>query len=286
MSPPRLKLRLRRLATLLLVVLIAGCLGNDFSSAPLGVEKWDSGWLLAIEPEEQFSVGLLGSSAHPGEHWSVAEFDDAVLRMTGEEHEEPRPPSGDPEATEGDEHDPGSLVTRSGFVFEGVALGETPLRFELVVDGRLIDIAEYAVEVVEDACEADTAAVANRCGGDGFSYQPQMLHERNFGDETSLEKGASIELVLHGNELHPDATWAITGYDERVVTVTEPFALGEERNPGDYSEVSVEAPHSFIPVWGCTITGLAQGRTTLNLELTIDGQLLDEYETTFVVIAE
>lgn len=271
-----------RLVTALLVLLVASCLGSDFSSARLGVEKWDTGWLLAIEPEEEFSVDLLGSSAYPGEQWSVAEFDDAVLRLNGEEYEEPRPPSGDPEATEGGEHDPGSLVTRSGFVFEGVALGKTPLRFELVVDGQLIDIAQFAVEVVEDACDADSAAVANRCGGDGFSYQPQMLHERNYGEETALEEGASTELVLHGNEAHPDAAWAITGYDERVVTVTGPIVL-DLRNPGDFREVDIETPHSFLPAWGFTITGLAEGKTTLSLELAIDGQLLDEYETTLVV---
>ena len=196
MGPPQLQLPLLRLVTALLVVFFAGCLGNDFRSAPFGVEKWDSGWLLAIEPEEEFSVDLLGSSAYPGDQWSVAEFDDAVLRLTGEEHEEPRPPSGDPEATEGGEHDPGSLVTHSRFVFEGVAVGETPLRFELVAGGQLIDVAEYAVVVVEDACDAGTAAVANRCGGDGFSYQPQMLHERNFGEETALEEGAFIGLEL------------------------------------------------------------------------------------------
>jgi hypothetical protein len=285
MGPPRLKLPRLRLVTALLGVLVAGCLGSDFSSAPLDVEKWDSGWLVAIEPKEEFSVDLLGSSAYPGDQWSVAEFDGAVLRLTGEEYEEPRPPSGDPEATEGGEHDPGSLVTHSRFVFEGVALGETPLRFELVVDGQLIDVAGYEVLVVEDACDADTAAVANRCGGDGFSYQPQTLHERNYGEETALEEGASIELVLHGNEVRPNAAWAITGYSDRVVTVTGPMAL-ELRSPGDFSQVDIETSHSFIPAWGFTITGLAEGKTTVSLELANDGQLLDEYEVTLVVSSE
>lgn len=285
-GPFRSKWPFRGLLLGVLVALAAGCLGSDFSSAPLAVERWDSGWLLAIEPEEEFSVDLLGSYAYPGEQWSVVEFDDAVLRLTGEEYEEPRPPSGDPEAAEGGESDPGSLVTRSGFAFEGLALGQTPLRFELVVDGRLIDAAEFEVEVVEDACDADTAAVANRCGGDGFSYQPQMLHERNYGEETGLEDGASIELVLYGNEPYPDAAWAITGYDERVVTVTGPVELGPARSPGDFSEVDIDTSHSFLPAWGFTITGLAEGEATLNLELANDGQLLDEYETTLVVSSE
>lgn len=283
MGPPRSKLLLLRLVLAVLVVVTAGCLGSDFSSAPLAVEKWDSGWLLAIEPEEEFSIDLLGSSAYPGEQWRIADFDDAVLRLTGEEHEEPRPSSGDPEAMEGGEFDPGSLVTRSGFAFEGVALGETPLRFELVVDDRLLDVAEFGVEVVEDACDADTAAVANRCGGNGFSYQPQMLHEHNHGEETTLEEGASIEVVLHGNELHPDAVWAITGYDERVVTVAGPVAMGAARSPGDFSEVDIDTSHSFVPAWGFTISGLAEGVTTVSLELATDGLLLDEYETTLVV---
>ncbi len=286
MGPSRSELLLLRLVIAVLVVLVAGCLGSDFSSARFGVEKWDSGWLLAIEPEEEFSVDLLGSSAYPGEQWGVAEFDDSVLRLIGEEHEEPRPPSGDPEAMEGGEFDPGSLVTRSGFVFEGVALGETPLRFELVVDGRLVDIADFAVEVVEDACDAGTAAVANRCGGGGFSHQPQMLREWNHGEVVTLEHGASIELVLHGNQLHPDAAWAITGDDKTVVTVAGPVALGPARSPGDFSEVDIDTSHSFIPAWRFTITGLAAGEAALSLELASDGQLLDEYEITFVVSSE
>lgn len=285
MGLPRSQLLLLRLVTALLVVLIAGCLGNDFRSAPLSVEKWDSGWLLAIEPDEEFSVDLLGSFAYPGQQWSVAEFDDRVLRLVGEEYEEPRPPSDDPEAAEEGELDPGSLLTHSRFVFEGIALGETPLRFELVAVGQLIGVAEYAVAVVEDACAADTAAVANRCGGDGFSYQPQMLHESNFGDETVLEEGASIELVLHSNAAHPEAAWAITGYDDRVVTVTGPIAL-DPRRAGDFSEVAIGAPHSFISASVFTITGLAEGQTTLILELANDGQLLDKYETTLIVSSE
>lgn len=285
MGPPRRQFSSFRLITALLAILVAGCLGNDFRSAPLDVEKVDSGWLLAIEPGEEFSVGLLGSFAYPSQQWSVADFDDAVLRLSGAEHEEPREPSEDAEAVEEGESDPGSLLTLSRFVFEGVALGETQLRFELIANGQLIDVAEYAVQVVDDACDADTSAVANRCGGEGFGYHPQVLNELSYGEDTVLEEGASIGLVLHANQAHPDASWAITGYDAGVVAVAGPIAL-TPRPPSDFSEVDVGIRHSFIPASEFTITGLAQGTTTLTLELASDGQLLDEYETTLVVESE
>ena len=285
MGLPGRELSLLRLIAILLAVVVAGCLGNDFRSAPLGVERWDSGWLLAIEPGEEFSVGLLGSFAYPGRQWSVAEFDAAVVRLLGEEHEEPRPPSDDTEAAEAGGLDPGSLLTHSSFFFEGVALGDTPLRFELIVDGQVIDSVTYAVHVVRDACDADTAAVANRCGGDGFGYHPQMLNELNYGEETVLETGASVELVLYGSETRPDAAWAITGYDETIVAATGPIALAP-RPPDDYSEVDSETPHSFIPASGFTITGLQEGGTTLTLELAHDGQLLNEYQITLIVNSE
>lgn len=172
MGPFCLKSPLRRFSGEFLVVLPVGCLGNGFETAPLGVEKWDTGWRVAIEPEETFSVDLLGSAAYPGDQWRVAEFDDTVLGLDGEEYGEPHQPSGDPEATEDGEYDPGSLVARSRFAFHGVAIGQTPRRFELAADGQLIDVATYTVDVVEDACAAGTAAVANRCGGSGFTFHP------------------------------------------------------------------------------------------------------------------
>lgn len=286
MNPFRPRLPLARVAVALLLVASAGCLGNDFREAQLGIEKWDHGWLVAIEPEEEFSVDLLGSSAYPGYQWEVAEYDSTVLELVGEEYEEPRPPAGDPNATEAGDYDPGSLVTRSAFRFAGIDLGQTPLRFELLADGELIDIAEYSVAVVDDACEAETAAVANRCGGPGFAYHPQVLFEYNFGEETAIEVGATVELVLTANALHQDLPWTVVDYDESVIGVEGPSELSPARSAGDFGEVDEESSHSFLPTWQYTITGVAPGRSALTLEIAVNGEPVDVFEMDVVVVGE
>lgn len=260
-----------------LAALVAGCLGNDFRSLPLGVERWDHGWHLAIEPDEEFGVDLIGSNAFPARPWRAAEFDTGVLRLSHEEREGPRSASGDPDESDAGDADRGPATGVSLFRFVDVAVGRTPLRFELVADGQVVNIAEYTVEVVEDACAAGTSAVANRCGGDGFTYHPQMLHERDVGADVRLEAGTTTRLVLTANALHQDVPWTVVAYDDSVISVQGPVDLGPARELGDFSEVASDTSHSFLPAWEFTITGLARGKTTLALELTSAGQPLDAY---------
>ncbi|WP_278236852.1 hypothetical protein [Isoptericola sp. AK164] len=256
------------------LVLTGGCLGADYRDLPVDLSAWDDGWLAAVEPEEELWVGLDGNNVRPGQAWELVEVDEAVLRLTTSEHEVPPPGSDDP----GDPH-----LSTTVFGFVGVEVGRTPLRFELVVDGERVDVAEYTVDVVDDACAAGTAAVANRCGGELFSYQPQYLQALNHGEQVDLGVGEESELVLHANALHPDVAWEIADHDSTVIAVVGPVALGPARSPGDFSEVDPEVRHSFLPAWRFTITGVAPGESPLVLEMVVDGQPIDVYELTLAV---
>jgi hypothetical protein len=100
MSPHRHRFPLP--SFVLALLLAAGCLGQDFLDFPLDVDELDHGWRVSIEPGEQLDVGLMGNAVYPETPWQIAGFDSAVIELQHEEHETPRPPSGDPEATEGD----------------------------------------------------------------------------------------------------------------------------------------------------------------------------------------
>ncbi|NNU27985.1 hypothetical protein [Isoptericola sediminis] len=255
-------------------LLVAGCLGSDYRDLPLDLSAWDSGWLAAVEPEEELWVGLDGNNLHPDQAWELVEVDDAVLRLTTSEHEVPPPGSGDP----GDPH-----ISTTVFGFVGGDLGRTRLRFELVVDGERVDVAEYTVDVVDDACAAETAAVANRCGGELFSYQPQYLQALNHGEQVNLDVGEEVELVLPANAGFPDTAWQVADHDDAVIAVDGPVDLGPARSPGDFSEVDPEVRHSFLPAWRFNITGTAPGESPMVLELTVDGERIDVYELVVLV---
>lgn len=285
MYPNRHRFPFPVLSIVLATALAAGCLGNDFRDATLSINEFDHGWLVAIEPEEQFDVGLTGNAVYPDAPWRIVEYDPAVIALDGEDHMTPRPPSGDPEGSEAEDYDPGSLVSSSFFGFTGLSLGETLLRFEIVVDGEAIDVAEYRVSVVEDACDAGTPAVANRCGGDGFAYHSQVEFELAHGQELAVEPGTDTHLRLTANALHPDSPWQLVDSDPDVVAV-EVKPLGAARTRGDFSEVEAETPHSFLPAWDITIRGVALGEAPLVLEITVDGKPVDRYERTVLVVED
>jgi hypothetical protein len=285
-----MSLRNRRFLRLLLTFGLAaavgvGCLGNDFSNAPLSINERDHGWVAAVEPGEVLEVDLTGNAVYPEEPWRLADFDPAVIALDSEHHETPRPPSGDPDGMDPEDYDPGSLISFSFFGFVGVSSGETPLRFEIVADGELIDIAEYTIAVVEDACEADTAAVANRCGGDGFQYHPQTEWEADHGRDLVLEPGGEIEVTLTANALYPDASWQVVESDPAVAAI-ESQALGAAREPGDFSDVDPDHSHSFLPAWIFTVRGVALGESPLVMEITVDGKRVDVYERTVLVVED
>lgn len=283
MSPVRHRLPLARLF-LAFLVFLTGCLGSDFEDLSLEVQKWDHDWVIAVEPGEAFSVDLFGNNAYPDHRWRVADYDRALLRLDGEEYQTPRPPMLDVEAAEPGVYDEGILDSRSLFFFAGLGVGETPLRFEFVADGVTIDVAEYTVEVIEDACSARTVAVANRCGGDGFASHPQVLHERNFGEQVEIDAGSGVHLVLTANALHPDQPWQVTAYDDSVISVDGPVALPPARTAGDFvTELDADVSHSFLPAWQFTVTGVAPGESELRVEIVGGGTLLDVFEMAVLV---
>ena len=106
-----------------MLLLGAGCLGQDHLDIPMTLNERAHGWQAIIEPEEQLDVSLTGNALYPEVPWQVTEFDSAVLELQGQGHV---PPAGDPADRDNlDTGDP--LVSFTGFSFVGVTLGESPL---------------------------------------------------------------------------------------------------------------------------------------------------------------
>ena len=254
-------------------ILATGCLGQDFSDSPLSLSELDHGWLATVEPGEEFDIGLKGNAAYPDLGWEVIGFDPAVIELRGHE----QVPLGEPEGV-------GFPVPAvSVFFFEGVALGETPVVLEFVVDGERIDVAEYSVAVVDDACDAELGAVANRCG-EAFNYQPQDLTELDLGQSVVLEPGAALDLTLTANALHPEIPWEVATIDAAVIRVDGPTYVPADRQPREWGPWESDSRHSFLPAWTFTIVGIGLGESELVLELPVEGTPLDLYGLTVTVV--
>ena len=81
--------RFRRLGVgviLLFATLITACLGQDFLDAPLELDNFDHGWVAKVEPEEEFSVGLVANPMYSDVPWRLVDFDDAVVSSLDSEH--------------------------------------------------------------------------------------------------------------------------------------------------------------------------------------------------------
>lgn len=262
--------RPRRLiaVALLSAVLFAAtsCLGQDFVDTPLSLNELDHGWLATIEPGEEFDIGLRGNAAFPAVGWEVVEYDASVIQLSGRE----LAPLAEPAVADV------PIPPVSVFFFEGVGPGETPLVFEFVVDGERIDIARYTVAVVDDACDADLGATANRCGR-AFTYHPQHLTELDLGQSVALEPGTAIELTLTANALHPELPWEVRGFDADVIAIDGPRYVPPDRQPGEWGPWEPDSRHSFLPASTFTITGSSVGMSELVLELPVDGSPIDRY---------
>lgn len=254
---------------------VAGCLGQDFAESPLSLSELDHGWLATIEPGEEFDIGLKGNAAFPDVGWEVVEFDTSVIKLR--DHGEA--PLGEPEGVGF------SVPSVSVFFFEGIALGETPVVFEFAVDGERIDVAEYSVAVVDDACDAGLGAVANRCG-QAFSYQPQDLTEFDLGQSVVLEPGTSLDLTLTANALHPEIPWEVARIDNDVVGIDGPTFVRADRQSGEWGPWESDSRHSFLPAWTFTIVGIGLGESELMLELAGEGKPLDLYVLNVAVVED
>ena len=187
---------IRRSTTLLaivgVVVVVSGCLGNDYASSPVGVGDMDPGAWVVVEPGDEFVVGLLGHPAHPDAAWVITVMDTTVVHHVATRHEPRGTAAPDaaalalmPDPVEelwSTLPDPGRLPDYqaegepdiwywplTSFEFTGADYGESDLALELRVDDTLIHSFRLDVSVVEDACEyfvsqESLTKVPHRCG--------------------------------------------------------------------------------------------------------------------------
>jgi hypothetical protein len=255
-----------------ILLILTGC-GNDFEDAPVSLERADHGWLVSIEPDEVFDVGLVGNALFPDQRWRLVEVDDTVVALENQEHEKLRQ---DIEDLTGDER-----ATITMFFFRGLEIGDTPLRFELENDeGDVIAITEFTMAVVEDSCAADDGLVANRCGGSAVD-QPQGLTELDHGWLVALEPGDTIDVTLMGNPQFPDGAWGIAHLDAAVVDVADPALRVADRVPGDWSRAGVA---SFLSRSTFPVTAIDVGRSRVEFHFEADGETIDIYSVTFDVV--
>ena len=254
------------------ILLGAVSCGNDFEDAPLSLGRGHHGWLASIEPDEVFDVGLVGNAIDPDGQWRLVEVDGEVVDLEGQEHERL---GQDVEDLTGDER-----ATVTIFFFRGVAIGETPLVFELEDDGGdLLARTAFTIAVVDDACRVDDGLVANRCG-DSTGEQPQGLTELDHGWLVALEPGDTIDVVLTGQPLYPDGAWQIVDHDAAVVSVAESAYRPADRAPGDWNR---DSDASFLSRWTFSVTAVEPGRSRVEFQFDAAGETRDVYSVTFEV---
>ncbi|NNE73484.1 MAG: hypothetical protein HKN26_07470 [Acidimicrobiales bacterium] len=258
---------------IVVAVVSAGC-GSDFEEAAVALERNDHGWLVSIDPDEKFDIGLVGNALYPEARWQLSNSDPRIVALDGEEHEEL---GQDRDDLTGDQR-----PTVSIFHFSGVELGETALAFELLVDGERVAVAEYTIAVVDEACVVDIGIVANRCGRT-IVDQPQALTELDHGYLVALEPGDTLDVMLTGNPQYPAAVWHADEVDASVVNLRGPMHVPASRQPGDWDPGSEAA---FLPKWTFTIDAAELGRSRLVFDLLVDGRRVDLYSVTIDVVED
>lgn len=273
----------RRVAAAVLLVaglLLSACLGQDFRDAPLELERLDHGWRVNVEPTEEFSVGLVANPLYLDVPWQLADFDATVVEFAGSEHitapctptqENPCPESALQE----------SFVPHTIFRFTGVTAGESRLSFELEADGQVVDVCEYTISVVEDACEGDVGIAANRCGLGARNPNLEVgIYEH--GGQLTIEPGETFVVTLGANAMYPDAPWQVGEIDPSVLTLQ---GIGQDpaRSPGDWDTSDRDKPWHFLPLWRLTFEGVDPGESSLVVEAVADGARVEVFEITVSV---
>jgi hypothetical protein len=251
-------------------LLITGCLGQDYKSVELTMTEGDHGWLAVIEPDEQFSVAFRENPQYPGVEWTVAEIDSSVIEVVGEFAETPEDVPGEDRT-----------LTIWGFELLGTALGESPLTFELAADGRTVDIAEFTIAVVADACAGEEGITAPRCRRQRQGYAVESC-EWEHGRVMTTQPDETVGLMLTANAPHPDAPWELVAYDASVIELTGSRQL-DTRTPGDWDTSDPTEPDSFLPIQEFTFTALKPGESSLRFEMKLDGETIEFCERTVVV---
>ena len=228
-----------------------------------------------VEPGERFDVGLANNALYPDVPLEITEFDAAVIDL--ESQEQARPTGLDPSS---------SKLPHSIFNFSGLNVGETPLVFELWADGEQIDIAEFTIAVVDEACDAELGVHANRCG-QCFQFHPRNLTELNHRWVVALEPGDELDVTLTANALYPDSPWQAVEFDPAVIDLRGPQYAPPDREPGDWSAWEPDSRHSFLATWTFTIIGAGVGETDLVFDIRTDaGRRVDLHELTFAVVED
>jgi hypothetical protein len=256
---------------LALCVLVSGCLGQDYRRQELSITEWDHGWLAVIEPDEHLRVSFRENPRYPGVEWTVADFDPSVIEIVGEFAERPE-----------DVPEEDRLLTIWGYEVLGVGPGETALTFELATGGQLVDVVEYTVAVVDDACDGDMGIAAPRCRRE----QPGLWEhgmEWEHGGVLTAQPGEEISIALTANGLHPDVPWRAVEYDSEIVELTRTQQL-EARTPGNWDTEDLSEPGRFLPMSEFAFAALAPGESRVRFEITAaDGEVIEICELTLVV---
>jgi len=261
----------------LMGLLSAGCLGQDYLDQPLDLSEVDHGWLGTIEAGEELSVGLRANPAFPDAAWQIVEFDAAVISLDDSFSEVAEPAAPD---------DQQSLLTVWVFVFTGGDLGESPLTFEVRSDGRQVDVAEFTIAVVEDACASDVGVSAARCRQDiSDDRASRDWSEWDHGLTMALEAGEQTSVALSANALYPDVPWQLAGYDPTVVEA-ESLGTWSVRTAGDWDVSGSEKPGSFLRVSEFIVTGVGAGESPLVFELRVGDERVEVVEFSAVVEAD
>jgi hypothetical protein len=257
--------------------------GSDFRDAPLELDRFDHGWRVNIEPDEEFSVDLFANPLHVDVPWQLADSNPAVVRLVDSEHmvAEDVPENLSPEESV----EPGFFLPHSVFWFVAAAGGESPLTFELQVGGEVVDVTEFTLSVVQDACEGDVGIAANRCGlGDRDpEYGFLTIHEH--GHRVTVQRGETFDLTLDANALHPQAPWQVVDVDTSILTLRS-TTTDPARIPGDWDTSDRDKPWQFLPYWRFTFEAAAVGETPLVLEVVADGDRVEVYEVTVQVVED
>lgn len=248
----------------------------DSLDLPLNLSEWNHGWLATIEPDEELGVGLRANPMYPDAPWHVVEFDAAVIDLDDSFSEVTRRESPD---------DLQSLLPLWVFTFRGNGLGASPLVFEVVVDGERVDVAEFAVAVVEDACASDIGISANRCGDNRLGDESRHWTEWEHGLPISIAPGEDTSVSLTANALYPDGAWTVAEYDPEVVEI-QSMGPGSVRTPGDWDSSDLGKPDTFLATSEFVVTGVGSGESPLVFEVVADGRRVDVAEFTVAVIED
>lgn len=260
---------------------LGACLGQDFLDAPLELSGLDHGWRVNVEPAEQFGVNLVANPLHPDVAWQLAEPNTAAVRLTGTEHvTEACTPSAENPCPEGIDQEP--FLPMTIFRFVAVGGGQSTLDFELVVEGRVVDVCEYTVSVVDDACAGDVGIAANRCGLGTRQPEYGEVFIVDHGRTLSIEPGENFSVTLPANAMHADEPWGVAEMDPRVLTLV---TTREEpaRTPGDWNTSDRDKPWHFLPIWHLTFEAVEAGESPLVLEVVADGGRIAVFEIYVVV---